>query len=172
MRKSAAAHHDPFRSGGASHRVSSGKLRPEDRVGHVQSAGLGDLGAPVPEPSNREHALGPSSDADDQGGNAIAGEVAAAGIMKVLLVHNPASGDAARVSSAEIVTLIRDAGHEVAHKSSTESWDRWLDQSWDLVAVAGGDGTVGKVAASLMGRRVPLAILPLEPPTTSRTPLD
>ena len=81
--------------------------------------------------------------------------------MKVLLVHNPASGDAARASSAEIVTLIRDAGHEVDHKSSTESWDTWLDQSWDLVAVAGGDGTVGKVAASLMGRRVPLAILPL-----------
>ena len=81
--------------------------------------------------------------------------------MKVLLVHNPASGDGARVSNAEVVALIRDAGHEVARKSSTESWDKLLDQSWDVVAVAGGDGTVGKVAATLMGRRVPLAVLPL-----------
>jgi diacylglycerol kinase family enzyme len=59
------------------------------------------------------------------------------------------------------MALIRDAGHEVVYKSSTESWDKVLDQSWDLAAVAGGDGTVGEVAASLMGRRVPLAVLPL-----------
>jgi diacylglycerol kinase (ATP) len=36
-----------------------------------------------------------------------------------------------------------------------------LDDPGDLVAVAGGDGTIGAVAGRLLGRRVPIAVLPL-----------
>lgn len=39
--------------------------------------------------------------------------------------------------------------------------ERALEDPGDLVAVAGGDGTVGAIAARLVGRRVPIAVLPL-----------
>lgn len=81
--------------------------------------------------------------------------------MKVTLIHNPAAGDSKQVSSAELVTLIRQAGHEVIHESGKLYWDKERDAPCDLVAVAGGDGSIGEVAARLIGQHVPLAVLPL-----------
>lgn len=40
-------------------------------------------------------------------------------------------------------------------------WAAVLEEVTDLVAVAGGDGTVGRVAKKLIGRHLPLAPLPL-----------
>lgn len=81
--------------------------------------------------------------------------------MRVTLIHNPGAGDDEQQSGAKFLALIRGAGHEAVYRSSKEDgWGAALEDPGDLVAVAGGDGTVGKVARRLIGRRVPLAVLP------------
>jgi diacylglycerol kinase family enzyme len=82
--------------------------------------------------------------------------------MKITLIHNPESGDDEQVSGDHIVRLIRAAGHKVKYQSSKEKkWKRALKKPCDIVAVAGGDGIVGKVARRLIGSRTPIAVLPM-----------
>jgi diacylglycerol kinase family enzyme len=81
--------------------------------------------------------------------------------MRVTLIHNPDSGGGAHSTGDRLLALIRSGGHHVTYVSSHEKWRSALEEPGDLVAVAGGDGTVGKVAISLVGRRVPLTVLPL-----------
>lgn len=81
--------------------------------------------------------------------------------MRASLIHNPGAGDE-QPSADELIKMLRDAGHEATYHSSKEDgWERALDDPADIVAVAGGDGTVGKVARRLVGRGVPVAVLPL-----------
>ena len=81
--------------------------------------------------------------------------------MRVLLVHNPESGEQ-RQDSDTLLTLIRGAGHEVRPWSmKNPDFERVLDDDVDLVVAAGGDGTVRSVASALVGRGLPLTILPL-----------
>src|SRR5262245_26289502 len=81
--------------------------------------------------------------------------------MRVTLIHNRASGDHTQPSTAALLTLIRDAGHDVSSKSVKEDRDELRNHPGDLVVVAGGDGTIGTVTACLIGTPVPLAVLPL-----------
>jgi diacylglycerol kinase (ATP) len=82
--------------------------------------------------------------------------------MRVTLIHNSMAGDDEHPSIDEILTLIRAAGHTVVHEPCDgDRWERALDDPGDLVAVAGGDGTVGAVAGRLVRRRIPIAVLPL-----------
>jgi diacylglycerol kinase family enzyme len=62
----------------------------------------------------------------------------------------------------EVLELIRRAGH-VATPLSThdDHWEEGLLAPADLVAVAGGDGTVGRIAKLLIGSSVPVAVLPM-----------
>ena len=58
--------------------------------------------------------------------------------------------------------MIQSAGHKVKYQSSKEKdWKKALRKSCDVIAVAGGDGTVGKVARRLVGKSTPIAILPV-----------
>lgn len=82
--------------------------------------------------------------------------------IKVTLIHNPKAGDRSRLSDDDIVRLIRKAGHKVKYQSCKEKkWKKVLKKPCDIVAVAGGDGTVGKVARELIESRIPIAVLPL-----------
>jgi diacylglycerol kinase (ATP) len=82
--------------------------------------------------------------------------------MKVTLIHNPDAGDDPQPSADELLGLIRRAGYTASYESSNdENWHRALEQSCDIVAVAGGDGIVGTVAKNLIGRRIPIAVLPM-----------
>jgi diacylglycerol kinase (ATP) len=82
--------------------------------------------------------------------------------MKVTLIHNPDAGDDTQPSANQIMRLIRKAGHKVKYFSSKDKkWDKALKKPCDIVAVAGGDGTVGKVARRLVDSRVPIAVLPM-----------
>jgi len=82
--------------------------------------------------------------------------------MRITLIHNPGAGDDAQPEGAELESVIQAAGHEVRYISGAGSdWLASLDDPADLVVVAGGDGTVGRVAKALVGRELPFTALPL-----------
>lgn len=82
--------------------------------------------------------------------------------MRVTLIHNPGAGDTDQPGAKALRKLIEAAGHELTYQSAArEGWTDALDIEADLVAVAGGDGTVGRVARRMAGRGVPLAVLPM-----------
>jgi len=82
--------------------------------------------------------------------------------MRVTLLHNSSAGSEDHTDE-DLVETIRRAGHEVNGVVSNldELTATLRSCESDLVAVAGGDGTVGRAACELAGGRVPLAILPL-----------
>ncbi len=80
--------------------------------------------------------------------------------MRVTLIHNPGAGRQDHDGAAKLMRLLRDEGHVVSAASSSEDWKQALDGPADLVAVAGGDGTVARVAKAMVGRGIPLAPLP------------
>lgn len=84
-----------------------------------------------------------------------------------ILVYNPASGGRDRTAQmAAIAERARGRGVELslfatrAPRHATELVRAHLAEEPDLVAVAGGDGTIAEAAAALAGSDVPLAILP------------
>ncbi len=80
--------------------------------------------------------------------------------MRVTLIHNPQAGDEDH-SREHLLTLIRAAGYEVAYSSSKEDIAAALKDPGDLVVVAGGDGTVRKIAMHTIQTGTPIALLPM-----------
>ncbi len=81
--------------------------------------------------------------------------------MRIALIHNPKAGDDNQPAGEDVLELLRSAGHEVTeHSSKDDHLAALLDEAPHLVAVSGGDGTVGKVAQIMLGRDIPLAALP------------
>jgi diacylglycerol kinase (ATP) len=83
--------------------------------------------------------------------------------MRLALIHNKGAGDPDEHSKDRLLALIRDAGHDVTYfgAKKKKEWREALARPWDLVVVAGGDGTVGRVARRLAGCGSPGAVLPL-----------
>ena len=81
--------------------------------------------------------------------------------MRVTLMHNPTAGHDSPDEDS-LVKALTKAGHKVTYQSTgKKKWQRALDDPGELVVVAGGDGTVGRVLRAMAGRNVPVAILPL-----------
>jgi diacylglycerol kinase family enzyme len=80
--------------------------------------------------------------------------------VRVMLVYNPSAGDE-RHEEEHLVERLEQAGHDVRPVSRRKRLGRQLEDPGDLVAVAGGDGSVKDVAVALAGRQVPMAILPM-----------
>jgi diacylglycerol kinase family enzyme len=80
--------------------------------------------------------------------------------MRILLIHNPeAGGDSPEI--APIRTSIERRGHTVRMQSVQEDgWREMLRPDDDLVAVAGGDGTVGMVLKEVVGRTTQVTLFP------------
>ena len=79
--------------------------------------------------------------------------------MRATLFHNPTAGDGSTTAN-QLRSILTDAGYQVRYQSTEKDWSSALDAPADLVVVAGGDGTVAKVAKALAGRDLPLAVLP------------
>jgi diacylglycerol kinase family enzyme len=79
--------------------------------------------------------------------------------VRVTLFHNPAAGDNS-IGAEQLESILREAGYQVRYQSTRKGWSSALDDPGELAIVAGGDGTVAKVAIALADSDVPLAILP------------
>jgi diacylglycerol kinase (ATP) len=80
--------------------------------------------------------------------------------MHVALVHNVTAGDR-EFEPKDLVGLLRDAGHEVTEFAKTKrDVRRAIASHADVLAVAGGDGTVAKAAVALRDSELPLVVLP------------
>jgi diacylglycerol kinase (ATP) len=76
-------------------------------------------------------------------------------------MHNPKAGDAEH-GRKQLMAALAKAGHQATYQSTKErDYKKALKKPVDLVLVAGGDGTVVKVACSLIESGIPLSILPL-----------
>jgi diacylglycerol kinase (ATP) len=81
--------------------------------------------------------------------------------LRVLLVYNPTAGDDGP-DVDRLVELLEAAGHAVVAQSVKEDdWAAALGGEIELVAVAGGDGTVRKVFKELAGTELPATLLPV-----------
>jgi diacylglycerol kinase family enzyme len=79
--------------------------------------------------------------------------------MRILLIDNPKAGVDDRV--ADIRRLIKAAGHELHVAAKKSDIRARLPIEPDLIVVAGGDGTVCRVARQVAGQEIPLTILPV-----------
>ena len=80
--------------------------------------------------------------------------------MRVTLLFNPGAGRGDG-SADELRRVIEAAGHQVEVRRTSKSGVAGaLREPGELVAVAGGDGTVGRVMKLLAGGSVPMTILP------------
>ena len=82
--------------------------------------------------------------------------------MKATLIHNPGAGVNPVATAGQIEALMKHAGYKVRYQSTNEKgWSRALKKPADLVVVAAGDGTVGRVARRMVGKGIPIAVLPM-----------
>src|SRR3954471_18179811 len=81
--------------------------------------------------------------------------------IPLVLIHNKSAGDASH-DRDWLVDFLSRAGYTVEyHRSKSSVIAAALDSTAELIAVAGGDGTVAKVAAQARSDGPPIAILPL-----------
>jgi diacylglycerol kinase (ATP) len=81
--------------------------------------------------------------------------------MRITLMHNPKAGRR-KHSKKQLIRALAEAGHQVIYQSTKKKNDEnALKKPTDLVLVAGGDGTVGKIAWRLIETGIPISILPL-----------
>ena len=81
-------------------------------------------------------------------------------LTRTLVLHNPTSGDG-RPGADRLIVDTCKLGLLVRYQSTKEAtYKKALRRRWDLVIVAGGDGTVSKVARRLRYRKTPIIILP------------
>lgn len=83
--------------------------------------------------------------------------------MKSTLIYNPNSGGADRIAPETLVQALYQAGYDPVYRatSSEEDLDHLLSETTDLVVAAGGDGTMRAVATRLIGKDLPLALVPM-----------
>jgi diacylglycerol kinase (ATP) len=82
--------------------------------------------------------------------------------MRITLLHNKSAGSENHAAD-ELEASISRAGHQLVAVISEleELISSVRERPCDAIAIAGGDGTVGRAACALAGCGIPLAILPL-----------
>jgi diacylglycerol kinase (ATP) len=71
--------------------------------------------------------------------------------MKIALFHNPRAGNS-MLNAKKLVRQFESARYEVVYASIREkNWEKTLSEPVDRVVIAGGDGTVSRLAPWLAG---------------------
>src|ERR1044072_4407146 len=82
--------------------------------------------------------------------------------MKISLIYNGAAGADEPLVAEDISSAIGKAGHDLLYVAVRHSdWPEAMSRDIDVLAVAGGDGTVGTAAKELVGKSVAIAVLPI-----------
>jgi diacylglycerol kinase (ATP) len=82
------------------------------------------------------------------------------------LLHNPGAGNG-HLGKKELISMIQAAGFGCSYSSTKkEGWEKIESKEIDFIILAGGDGTVRRVAATLLNRKLldrkyPIALLPM-----------
>lgn len=84
-------------------------------------------------------------------------------ITPATLILNKNAGSTDRISSEELLTALAQAGYDAICRQteSEDELDDILADTEGLVIAAGGDGTLRAVALRLVGKDVPLSLIPL-----------
>lgn len=87
-------------------------------------------------------------------------------MKRAILLHNPTAGSGDH-QKGELKKMVREAGYEVKYYSTDiPLWQRFTRKDADAIFVAGGDGTVQKVAAAMLEAKneellkVPVQVVP------------
>jgi diacylglycerol kinase family enzyme len=81
--------------------------------------------------------------------------------MKIALFHNPSAGERA-LDGNQLIRLFAEAGHDVLYVTIQQrGWESVFRNHIDRAVIAGGDGTVSRLAPWLAARDIPFCILPL-----------
>jgi diacylglycerol kinase (ATP) len=80
---------------------------------------------------------------------------------RILLLHNPAAGAKHPTADELLMAATRIGIHPSYFSTKDKRHNAALRKGWDLVIVAGGDGTVARAARQLKDRTIPVAILPV-----------
>jgi diacylglycerol kinase (ATP) len=82
--------------------------------------------------------------------------------MQATLIYNPNSGGTGKITPEELSEALSEAGYDPVYRSTghEEELDQALRDIQGLVVVAGGDGTIRAVANRLIGKDIPIAIVP------------
>jgi len=76
------------------------------------------------------------------------------------LLHNPGAGDQSQ-SAAKLSKMIEEAGFECTHESAKKVDHADIGaHAMDFVVLAGGDGTVRKIAKHLLKENLPIGLIP------------
>ena len=79
----------------------------------------------------------------------------------VKLLHNPGAGDGYH-SAEELATTIAAGGFHCSYATTKEAKQNGVNpEHVDLVALAGGDGTIRKIAKQLLEEDVPIGLFPM-----------
>jgi diacylglycerol kinase (ATP) len=80
--------------------------------------------------------------------------------MQVTFIHSATAGYN-QPGKEELLTILQNQGHAVAYVDiKKDNLEEALRSPGDMVAVAGGDGSVAKVAMLIREKGIPMAILP------------
>jgi diacylglycerol kinase family enzyme len=83
--------------------------------------------------------------------------------MQATLIYNQSAGSNGKISAEELQEALREIGYHPVYQatSSQEDLDSILAEPQGLVVVAGGDGSLRAVATRLIGKQVPISVIPL-----------
>jgi diacylglycerol kinase (ATP) len=77
------------------------------------------------------------------------------------LLHNPKAGGG-DFSRKRLMAMIRSAGFDCSYSSTKKrGWEKIEARDGDFIVLAGGDGTIRKVAGKLLDKNLPIGVLPL-----------
>lgn len=87
-------------------------------------------------------------------------------MRQAILIHNPTAGSGEHLKK-DLIDKIESEGYQVKYYSTDlPGWERFTRRKADVIFVAGGDGTVQKLAKELLNagspmQKIPVQILPL-----------
>lgn len=98
-------------------------------------------------------------------------------MKKAQIIHNPTAGDAGH-SKNDLLEIINEPGNQFYYVSTdNEGWEKFQKNKPDIIFLAGGDGTIHKLASVLIKnepreQRPPVHLLPLGTANNIATTLD